>query len=127
MNLSLTIGVTDLEQSYAFYGDLIGLPVSWHNENRRAFLIVMCANCTLVLQPITAMETLHPALFQNFSRQQPGNGIQFELACGDLNSVELRLKKQGWSVLYELDDKEHGRREIWVQDPDGYLIVLNQE
>ncbi len=128
MTLNLTIGVTDLDKSEAFYRDLLGLQVfSAHRDQGGGYLLVDCGNCQLVLQPVTTLMATHPVLFQNFSRQQPGNGVQFELTCCNLDKVMKQLERHQWPVHYELDDQEHGRRELWVQDPDGYLLVLNQE
>ena len=128
MTLNLTVGVTDLEQSEAFYRDLIGLDLFFQKSDHGfSFLLVDCGNCQIVLQPAAAMAATHPVLFQNFSRQQPGSGIQLELTCDNLAEVLARLEKKRWPVLYELDDQDHCRREVWVQDPDGYLLVLNQE
>jgi catechol 2,3-dioxygenase-like lactoylglutathione lyase family enzyme len=128
MTLNLTIGVTDLDSSKVFYRDLLGLRVfSEPREQGGTFLLVDCGNCMLALQPVTTLMATHPVLFQNFSRYQPGNGVQFELTCYNLETVMKRLEHHQWPIHYELDDQERGRRELWVQDPDGYLLILNQE
>ncbi len=128
MMLNLTIGVTELNASEVFYRDLLGLQVTRQTAGSAGcFLLVSCGNCQLVLQPVAVMVATHPALFQSFSRQQPGSGVQFELTCPHLGEVEKRLAACQWPIVYELDDQEHQRREIWVHDPDGYLLVLNQE
>lgn len=128
MRLNLTLGVSDLEHSELFYRDLLGLEVLRQGgKHGLTFLMVDCGNCQLVLQPVTTMMASHPALFQNFERQQPGNGIQLELTCRNVEAIQKCLDRHRWPILYELDDQEHGRRELWIQDPDGYLLILNQE
>jgi len=49
------------------------------------------------------------------------------LSCPDLTAVRNAIDRYDWPVVYELVDDEHRRREVWLQDPDGYLLVLNEE
>lgn len=123
MELNLTLAVNDIDLARSFYEDLLGLQTE--EADRTGVLIVTFANIKVVFQPLAQMEQQHPAFLQHLGRSALGAGVQLELNCPDLDSVESRLDQCGWPVVYELDDQEHGRREIWIQDPDGYLIVLN--
>ncbi len=129
MQLSLTLGVTDLEQSEKFYHGLLGLNVERDDSGLAcgAFLLIRCGAVRMVLQPLAVLAGRHPVLRQNLERGHPGTGFQLEFGCPDLAAVLARLKKDRWPLLYELEDHEHLRREVWVQDPDGYLLVLNEE
>jgi len=129
LSLSLSLGVADLDKSEKFYRDILGLDVERYDPGRAcgAFLLIRCGGLCLVLQPLTVMIARHPVVLQNLERSHPGAGVQLELALPDLDAVLRRLKHRRWSLLYELDDQEHQRREVWVQDPDGYLLVLNEE
>jgi hypothetical protein len=76
---------------------------------------------------LAELEAQHPALLQNLTRQPLGVGVQLELSCTDLTAVRHSIEYYQWPISYELEDDEHQRREIWLQDPDGYLLVLNEE
>ena len=53
-----------------------------------------------------------------------GVGLFLELTLPDLSPARHRLARRGWRLLYELEDAEFDREEIWLHDPDGYLLVL---
>jgi len=129
MHLSFTLAVADLQRTEDFYREVLDLnPQRCRpTENSAPFLLLRCANSCLVFRPAELFEAQHPALLQNLTRQPFGVGVQIELGCSDLTVVRNNIERYQWPVAYELDDAEHQRSEIWVQDPDGYLIVLNEE
>ena len=129
MNMNLTLAVNDLVRTEHFYRTVIGVPSVFFSKRTEGdvFFILTLKNIQVVFQQFSAFERQHPALYQNLSRTTLGAGIQLELAGLNLNEIEHSINRAGWPVIYELVDDEHQRREIWVQDPDGYLLVLNQE
>lgn len=129
MNMNLTLAVNDLARTEHFYRTVMGISPAFFSKRTEdnMFFILTLKNIRIVFQQFAAFERQHPALYQNLSRTALGAGVQFELAELNLNEIERSINRAGWPVIYELDDDEHQRREIWVQDPDGYLLVLNQE
>ncbi len=129
MNLHLTLGVESLEHSMNFYRDIPGLAPEWlHDPQKTARgVVIHTPTLSVVFIPLTAMEQQHPALLQHLSRERLGAGVQLEFSCPDLNTLSRIAKKRQWPILYELEDTEHQRRELWLQDPDGYLLIFNQE
>jgi len=129
MHLNITLAVSDLETTTEFYREILQLPLERitdsHGEER--YLLVALDNIKVVFQRSNDMEASHPALLQNLSRDSVGVGLQLELNCPDLEDVYRRIKYYQWPIVYELDDQEHHRRELWLHDPDGYLLVLNEE
>lgn len=125
MKLNLTLAVKNLDVSHYFYRDILGLSLK-HTQGHEYFIINF-TNIKIVFQLVARMEQQHPALLQHLSRSSLGVGLQLELDCPNLNGVATRLEQAQWPTVYELEDKEHKRREFWVQDPDGYLLVLNEE
>ncbi len=129
MSLSLTLAVDDLERTDAFYGGLLGLdperlvPAPGHPP----LLLLVAGGATLLFRECAVIEALHPALFQNLQRHPKGVGVTIELTIPDLAPIRRRIDRQGRHVLYELEDEEFGRRELWLHDPDGYLVVLVEE
>jgi len=129
MRLSLTLGVADLQRTDDFYRGILQLNPqrSQPDGNNPDFLLLRCGETCIVFRPLRDLEAQHPALLQNLSRQSLGVGMQLELSCPDLTAVQHCIERYQWPVAYELEDAEHRRREVWLQDPDGYLIVLNEE
>lgn len=129
MQLSLTLGATDLDITYDFYRQLPGLTVQRLTDSRGAVntLIVATDNLRMVFQTLHSLEQQHPALLQHLSRTTLGAGVVIELECTELDLVYHTARHKNWPILYELDDREHLRRELWLQDPNGYLIALNEE
>jgi len=129
MHLSFTLGVADLQRSEDFYREILQLNPERGDTDKGEleFLLLRCAGSCIVLRPLQVLEAQHPALLQNLTRQPLGVGMQVELSCTDLSAVRLAIERYQWPVCYELEDDEHQRSEIWLHDPDGYLVVLNEE
>ncbi|SDZ74353.1 hypothetical protein SAMN05660420_00069 [Desulfuromusa kysingii] len=129
MQLNLTLAAADLLKTEHFYREILSLspqlmPLSHLEDN---CLLLSFKNMQIVFQQRQSMEAQHPLLFQNLDRILPGAGVQLEISCDNLDHLQQQLADHHWPVVYELDDQEHQRRELWLQDPDGYLLVLNEE
>ncbi len=128
MQLSLTLAVSDLERTEDFYRELLGLKPQRHQTGDFSpYLLLRCGTTSVVFRPVAVLEAQHPALLQNLIRQPLGVGVQLELSCDDLSTVRRNIDRFDWPVSYELEDQQHQRSEIWLHDPDGYLLVLNEE
>ncbi len=129
MQLSLTLAVTDLDQTENFYRELLGLKPQRSSVGAgfAEFILLRCLGGCIVFRPLEYLQAQHPALLQNLDRHPLGTGVQFELSCPDLSDVRRNIERFSWPVHYELEDAEHQRNEIWLSDPDGYLLVLNEE
>lgn len=129
MSFSLTLAAVDLEKTAIFYRKILLLSPeliqSSHPEN--GSLLLFFGEMKVVFQQLQNMEAHHPALLQNLTRDPLGVGVQLELNYDNLDDVYRMVKYYHWPIAYELDDQEHQRREIWLHDPDGYLLVLNEE
>ena len=60
-----------------------------------------------------------------------GRGIMFQVHVASIEPVQRSLEAGGWplyagsrDVWREVGDRKAGQREIFVQDPDGYLIMV---
>jgi len=129
MQLNLTLGATDLDMTHDFYHQLPDLKVKRLTDSRGAVtaLMVVTFNLHLVFQPLHSLERQHPALLQHLSRTALGAGVILEFECTDLDAVYRAARCNDWPILYELEDREHQRRELWLQDPNGYILALNEE
>ena len=63
-----------------------------------------------------------------------GRGINLEVQVDNLDGTLQRITEAGWPIFVEPEEKwyragdiEIGVRQFLVQDPDGYLLRLQQE
>ncbi len=129
MRLNITLAVEDLDVTAQFYRDILSLRLDGVNDSHGVprYLLMTLDNLKIVFQQSREMEASHPALLQNLSRDSRGVGVLLEFDIPDLDVVSRRINHARWPIAYELDDREHRRRELWLHDPDGYLLVLNEE
>lgn len=125
-SLTLTLAVADLDSTETFYGATLGLAMERFHPlpGSPPLLLLRRGDAALLFRESVVLEALHPALLQNLERHPKGVGASLELQVADLGPVRRRLERLAWPILYELEDSEFERREVWVHDPDGYLLVL---
>jgi catechol 2,3-dioxygenase-like lactoylglutathione lyase family enzyme len=119
--------VTDLEISLAFWRDLLGFRVAYDRPEQRFVYLERGGAQAMLRQRDGVWETgpLTPPL---------GRGIMFQIEVADLPSLESALAAAGWplhagprEVWRQAGDRRVGQREIFVLDPDGYLLMLASE
>ena len=128
MNLTLTLAVADLERSEIFYREFLGLAIERRQpgKNLPDVLFLKQGGCTLLFRERAVLQARHPALFENLDRHPLGQGVTIELEVTHLDLLRQRAERQQRHVLYELQDDESGWQELWLHDPDDYLLVLSQ-
>jgi hypothetical protein len=62
-----------------------------------------------------------------------GQGAMFQIYFEEIASVWANLAAKHWPIYLgprevwrKTGDRESGQREVFVQDPDGYLLMLAQ-
>jgi len=127
--LSVTLAVADLAATENFYAATLGLTVERFVPlpGHPPLLLLRCGDATLLFREDAVLEALHPAALQHLQRHPRGVGVVLELTLADLGGAIRRLASRRWPLLYELEDGEFKRKEIWLHDPDGYLLVLGTE
>jgi len=129
MQLNLTLAAVDLQKTENFYREVLLLsPQFIHNSHaEKCYLLLIFGDLKITFQRLQDVEAQHPVLLQNLTRVPLGVGVQLEMSCNNLDDIYSRANHFNWPLAYELEDREHQRRELWLQDPDGYLLILNQE
>lgn len=127
--LTVTLAVADLATTEEFYTVTLGLavervvPLPGHPP----LLLLRRGDATLLFREDAVLEALHPAALQHLERHPRGVGMALELTLPDLGGTRRRLARRRWHLIYELEDAEFDREEIWLHDPDGYLLVLGTD
>ncbi len=121
--------VRDLDASLRFWCGLCGFAVAYDRpEERFAYLDLGPAQVMLE-------EAAGPGRRWMTGPLEPplGRGINFQVAVPDLGRVEAALQAAGWPLYlapeerwYRAGAQESGVRQFLVQDPDGYLLRLQQ-
>ncbi|MGM0416628.1 MAG: VOC family protein [Thermodesulfobacteriota bacterium] len=129
MGFILTLGVNDLERCDFFYRHILGFRAERFRPATRGAesLIIRENNANIVMRPATTLRASHPAAFEHLERTPLGAGVSLDFRVKNLRLIARNIKKHMLPTLYELEDEQHSRREIWLYDPSGYLVTLCQE
>lgn len=116
----ITLGVKNLDTSYRFYKDGLGLPTTW-NPEKGVIFFQMKGTC-LALYPIEKLaEDVNPSLRLG---KQKFSGIALAYNTRTKNEVEevlRKAKKAGGKVVKPAQDAFWGGYSGYYSDPDGYL------
>ncbi|MBT3536128.1 MAG: VOC family protein [Rhodospirillaceae bacterium] len=123
--------VEDLAASRAFWCDILGFRIAFDRPAERF----------LYLERLLADgRDAQVMLCQRNGRWETGpmiaplgQGMMFQIEVDDLASIQRALADENWPIHTPLrdvwrrtGDRESGQRELFVQDPDGYLLMLNE-
>jgi catechol 2,3-dioxygenase-like lactoylglutathione lyase family enzyme len=119
--------VTDLDASLAFWKDIIGFGIAYQRpEERLVYLEHPEGQQIMLCQRHDRFETGEmPFPF--------GQGAMFQIYYENITSTLSDLSARGWPIYLgprevwrKVGDRESGPQEVFVQDPDGYLLMLAQ-
>lgn len=129
MNLTLTLAVNDLSATACFYREVLHFSVEPLTPlpDHPPLLLLLCGDASLLFREKTTLEALHPLQFQHLDRHPLGLGMTLDFSVADLDPVLAAIARNDLHTLYELEDAEHQRREVWLHDPDGYLVILSED
>jgi catechol 2,3-dioxygenase-like lactoylglutathione lyase family enzyme len=119
--------VADLDVSLAFWTDVIGFEIAYRRvEEKFVYLEHPEGQQIMFCQ--------RHGRFETGPMQYPlGQGAMFQIYLRDIGPILADLAAQKWPIYLgprevwrETGDRESGQREVFVQDPDGYLLMLAQ-
>jgi uncharacterized glyoxalase superfamily protein PhnB len=68
----------------------------------------------------------HPVLANRFNMFPRGIGVTLHFEVKDLEGISDAIAEEGLEILYPLEIRPYGVKEMWCFDPDGYLVVLDE-
>ena len=116
----ITLGVSDLERSYKFYKDGLGLPTTW-NPEKGVIFFKMSGTC-LALYPFEKLA--EDANLPVHKERQEFCGVALAYNTKTKSEVEEVLekaRKSGGKVEKPAQDAFWGGYSGYFTDPDGYL------
>ncbi|HEX2080130.1 MAG TPA: VOC family protein [Longimicrobium sp.] len=119
LNASLT--VKDLQQSLAWYQDVVGFTVDRkHEREGRLVAVALKAGAVrILLNQDDGAKGWDRAKGEGFS-------LQFTTAQ-DVDGIAARIRERGGTLDSEPADMPWGARAFRLRDPDGYRMVISSE
>lgn len=119
--------VEDLAASRAFWEGLLGFRVAYHRPEQSFVYLERPDGAQIML-------CRRSGNWETARLEHPfGRGVMFQVYVDELEDILAALTHAGCplyagprEVWREWGDREGGKREIVVQDPDGYLVMLAQ-
>lgn len=117
--------VNDLDASLAFWREVLGFGVAYERpEGRFVYLEHPQGHQVMLCQRHGGFET-GPMI------SPLGQGAMFQLYFDHLEPVLAALQARNWPIYLgprevwrRVGSEQNGQREVFVQDPDGYLLML---
>lgn len=116
--------VEDIDASLAFWCGVLGFEIAYRRTEERFAYLEREGAQIMLCQRSGKWET--DTLERPF-----GRGVMFQVYVENLGDVVSALRRRDWPIYVgprevwrQVGDREHGQREIFVQDPDGYLLML---
>ena len=116
------ISVTDVPASSRFYQQILGAESGHGGDEYEQ--VVVDGEYVLQLHALT-VEHHHGPLGDPSLRL--GNGLALWFTTEAFDDAVTRVRDSGAEIVTDVHvNPNSGCREIWLRDPDGYLVVLGQ-
>jgi catechol 2,3-dioxygenase-like lactoylglutathione lyase family enzyme len=119
--------VSDLDASLVFWRDIIGFDIAYRRDEEKFVYLEHAEGQQIML-------CQRHGRFETGPLQYPlGQGAMLQIYFEDIGSILTDLADRNWplclgprEVWRKAGDRERGQREVFVQDPDGYLLMVAQ-
>ena len=112
--------VRDVARSVAFYVDVLSVELLYADPD---FVALRAQGVDFMLHADHTYEE-HPWQGRLAAGRDRGLGAELRLFGVDPDGVEKRARDADATVLKPAHDRGHGWREVWVEDPDGYVWAV---
>ena len=117
--------VTDLATSLGFWRDFLGFAIAYQRPAERFAYLEHADGAQVML-------CQRNGRFETGPMQHPlGQGAMFQVYADTIEPMLTALAAAGWPIYLgprevwrRTGDQESGQREVFVQDPDGHLLML---
>ena len=117
------IAVRDVRASSRWYGKLLGTDSLPDHRHRDFYDRVQCAG-EIILQ-LHAWDVEHHPNLTHADAAPPGHGVLIWFEVGNFDVVVGRARALHAEVILEPHVNPNPQhREIWLRDPDGYVLVI---
>jgi uncharacterized glyoxalase superfamily protein PhnB len=125
---SMQLAVSQLAVTEAFYAGILELPVqrSFTSPGAPDHLVMDMDDMALIFVEENDVIRSHPMLEPRFSMFPRGIGVTLHFRVTDIEGISDAIVEEGLELLYPLEVKPYGIKEMWCFDPDGYLVVLDE-
>jgi catechol 2,3-dioxygenase-like lactoylglutathione lyase family enzyme len=118
--LSVNLLVRDIDASLPFYRDVLLASVHYSDPD---FAALRIEGAEIMLHADHTYED-HSWYHDLSSGGQRGLGAEIRLFGVDPDAVEARARANNANILKPSHTGGHGWREVWVEDPDGYVWAV---
>ena len=120
--------VADIAASLDFWQALLGFAIAYRRAEERFVYLERPEGAQIML-------CQRHGRFETGAMQYPlGQGAMFQLSVDAIDPVIAALSAAAWplyapprEIWRRTGDREGGQRELFVQDPDGYLVMVAEK
>lgn len=125
---SIQLAVSQLVVSEAFYAGILGLPLqrSFTAPGAPEHMVLDMGGVAVVFVEEDDVVRAHPVLEHRLAMFPRGIGVTLHFEVTDIEDIYDAIMEEDMEVLYPLEVKPYGVKELWCFDPDGYLVVLDE-
>lgn len=134
-SVSTNLMVTDMVTSLRFYHEVLGAELAFTVDAEQntdmpgsiqdgvVFASIRAGTSEIMLQERTNLLEDSPAFDAD---TMPGSSTTMYFRVEDADTIVARLPKDT-PVLKPLETTWYGMREIWIRDPDGYVLTIGHQ
>ena len=120
--------VTELAPSLSFWSDVLGFEVAYRRSSEKFVYLERSEGAQVML-------CQRHGRYETGAMQHPlGQGVMLQIYVDEIAPIIAALASRRWPLYQETRDVwrrvgsiESGQRELFVQDPDGYLLMIAQD
>jgi catechol 2,3-dioxygenase-like lactoylglutathione lyase family enzyme len=117
------IAVRDVRASSRWYSELLGADSLPDHAHRDVYDRIFCSG-QMILQLHSWDEEEHPNLV-DADAAPVGHGVLLWFQVADFDAAVERVRRLGAEIVEEPHiNPAPQHREIWLRDPDGYVVVI---
>jgi catechol 2,3-dioxygenase-like lactoylglutathione lyase family enzyme len=125
---TIQLTVADLGTTEAFYVGILQLPVQrgFTMHGSPEHLVLKQEGWELIFVEENAVIRLQPLLEERLTEYPKGVGMSLHFRVEEIEDIADALDNEGLEILFPLEEKPFGMKELWCFDPDGYLVALEE-